>query len=483
MYQVEIQTYQNGNSDWTVAHSPYTDDARRLYDGKLTLVHDGIPDFEFSLLYGHPLFDDIQPMRSRVKVYDYLTQKVLFVGRVLDPVNKMDSSGVIYRSFVAEGELGLLCDTMQRHRAFVESSPKEYLQEIIRNHRWNSVNSVPDKDFTVNQVDMTDPDAVVYRHIPHKSSYECVMEELVERLGGQLTIEYRNVEDKRLLNYKQVPESGGNITIELAKNLLAIEEKQKPSQLITRLIPLGAEYESYQDAIMVLINAGIIHEDFNIWWVQQAMKGTVKWLGQLLINLSKLSFTGSNTEITTAAQAIEFLGEAGAINTPGYWTQNLTTDPSLRDQLPALLIKCAQKCNTDAQKPKGGTEIKRRLTIAKNSGDPDYVDDEGLVRQYGIIEGTIVWNDVTDADQLRSLGLAWLRNQKLYSSITLTAVELSEAGETLNRFEVGKTYPARHVPLGIDKTYQVTQKVINVLESNDSTLTFGNTDARITSIR
>lgn len=478
MYQVEIQTYQSGNADWIVAHSPCHDDACRLYNGKLTLVQDGISDFQFSLLYGHPLFDQILPMRSRVKVYDLLTDTLLFVGRIMDPTNTMDGSGVIYRSFVAEGELGLLRDTMQRHQAFVKNTPANYLQQILQNHNTKSNGCVPDKRFTIGTVDITDPNTAVYRYITDKSSYDSIMEDLVEPLGGQIVLEYRNGENSRYLNYTKKVSGGEGINIQLAKNLLSLDEKQKPSGLVTRLVPLGAEYETYEDAVMILVNAGIIAENQNAWWIQQARYSDIKWLGQLLINLSKQSFTQSNT-ITTVTAAIEHLAQAGAINTPGYWENNY----SKLSNLEALLLTAARKCNADAERPKSDTKVKRRLTIAAANSNVDYLDRADLISTYGIIEGSVTWDDVTDAGELKALGNAWLQSQVLYSSVTLSAVELAEAGESIHRFEVGKTYTASHAPLGINRQYQVTQKVINILKSHDSTLTFGDADTRITSMR
>jgi|GEM_PF-2665875 len=477
MYVVKIKTYPDDGSDWVVAHSADLDNACRLYDGKLTLVHSGISDLEFSLLYGHPLFDIVTPMKSRVQVIRADTAEEVFVGRVIDITNKMDTSGVIYRTFTAEGELALLCDTMQRHQAFVKNTPYDILKQVVVNHNLTVQNSVPDKSFTLGRVAVSGLSGMpAYHSLTYKSSYETVMDDLVGPLGGNLAVRKNSAQGSRYLDYEPVSAVQGGISIELAKNLRSIEEKRRPSRMITRLLPLGATYETVADALMVLENANVVvSPNTSAYWLSTLHSMT--WLGQLLINLSKLSYTENNT-VTDVPEAIEILSEAGAINTPEYWLKRYES----KEPLANLLKRAAGMCGRDAEKPKRSTEIKRRLTISAINGGSDYLNSS-LISQYGVIEGSVVWNDVTDPYELYNLAKSYLTQQTVRTSVTLSALELQDAGGNFSRFEVGKVYSVNHAPLGLNnQSYQVVQKVVDLLDESRGSLTFGEADIRITTI-
>lgn len=488
MYRVEIKTY-NGSSSWQNAHDPYGDGANQLQDGKLTLVHEGISDFQFTLLYGHPLFDKILPMQSRVKITDLLIDKVIFVGRILDPTNSMDNSGVISRSYVAESELGILFDTYQRHESFIldgraDEIPRMFLDKVLENHNKQAGYS-PRKTFKMNSVTVQEIMGGQIRYLEYGTTYENIMNGLVNRLGGFLSIDYDDYDDYevRYLNYTPVSAPKESMGIELGKNLQSIEEKQKPSQLITRLVPLGAEYDSVPDAMLKLYKAGVLSSGAWTYW--QNHYRDIYWMYQLMINLAKLPYMGNGTNgFRDIDEMIDFLAEAGVMNTPGYWKNKYQEQVgTAKTQLYDLFFYAANMYDMEAEKNTNRSDPRPRVSIEEVNGGQDYLTDDGLIGKYGIIEGTVIWDNETNPGAIKSSGEKWLQNQEVHSSVTLSALELAECGETFNRFEVGKRYTAVHRPLNIDRTYQVTQKVINILESHDSTLTFGDADIRITSIQ
>lgn len=73
------------------------------------------------------------------------------------------------------------------------------------------------------------------------------------------------------------------------------------------------------EAIGSLQSSGVISTPE--YWLQNYAK--LQYLGQLLINLAKLQYMSApGTDVVTAEAAIAKLHEAGAMNSPEYWTAN-----------------------------------------------------------------------------------------------------------------------------------------------------------------
>lgn len=441
--------------------------ARRIISGTITKVLNAVSDFKFTILYGHPLFDlstsMLRPFITLVRVIDE-KGKIIFRGRLLDPTYKMTSEGLISREYVAEDELAFLLDSMQRHGEYHNITPREYLKLIVDNHNAYVANdNFVDRTFVLGEVNVTNTTDNVYRYLAYKSSLENIKEDLLSSLGGYLSIQYEGSD--RILNYLTTSGESQGMSITLAENLISIESQYKPSQIITRLVPLGAEIDSVPDAINRLADAGVITD--KSYWLSNYT--AIPWLGQLLVNMGECVYGASNT-IADVEAAIVFLEAGGVINSADYWRENY----SKLSNAGSLLIQAAQKMDTEAGKLTIANASKPRLTVADVNGGKDYIDDDtGFFLEFGIVEGVVTWNDVTVASNLLAKGKAWLESQGVTNSVTLTALDLSKIGEDYDSFQVGNYYIADHELLGIDTEYQLTEQNIDILEPGESTLTFG----------
>src|SRR5699024_4036544 len=74
----------------------------------------------------------------------------------------------------------------------------------------------------------------------------------------------------------------------------------------------------------------------------------------------------------------------------------------------------------DSENEEATDASKARLTIADVNNGVDYLDDEDLIDEFGIIERSIVWDDVTNPERLLTNGKRFLREQK--TAITRTEV-------------------------------------------------------------
>nr|WP_318351439.1 phage tail protein [Klebsiella quasipneumoniae] len=90
----------------------------------------------------------------------------------------------------------------------------------------------------------------------------------------------------------------------------------------------------------------------------------------------------------------------------------------------------------------------------------DYIRDADLIRQFGIIEGTQIFDDLQDPQQIKDMGEKWLANEKLHvtkNSFEVSALELPE----FDRFRVGDFY--QFINPQVSKTAQLLQVVEKML--------------------
>lgn len=449
-YYVEIISPAEGNEK-ILLHDPYSDTVK-LYSGKVHSVKNAASDFQFSILPNHPLFydeDNLSPFITLIRVID-VNGDFVFRGRIIDITHKMDPNGLPVREFVAEDELAYLVDSMQRHGEYHNISPKDYLQVMIDKHNETMIffyfDTPPiqeltyyDKYFELGTVDVTDPNDEIYRYLAYDTTLANIQDDLIRSHGGYLSV--RHTDGVRYLDYTVESGTTSTMSIELAKNLISIESEYLASEVITRLIPLGAEYEDVPLAIRRLTLYGLL--DSPDYWL--GIYPSLTWLGQLFTNLSKLAYdTSKSNGITTVSAAIDFLQEAGAIHTPEYWHENYTKITNLNN----LLIKSANYVDTTRTTVFADAALPR-LTVASVNYGFDYITDNAARAKYGDIEGIVKWDDVTVADNLLARGKQWLADQIIPNSVSITALELSLIDESYERFKVGNRYRADNDILGM----------------------------------
>ncbi|MCD7757056.1 MAG: phage tail protein, partial [Clostridiales bacterium] len=120
-----------------------------------------------------------------------------------------------------------------------------------------------------------------------------------------------------------------------------------------------------------------------------------------------------------------------------------------------------------------GVETEERLTIASVNNGVIYLDDEDAQAVYGIVEGVVEWEDVTEASNLLTKAQAWLEAQTVTDQITLTAVDLYLAGietETIERYNY---YPVTHEGIGLNTDYRVAKVTRNICNPTEITYEMG----------
>ena len=363
MYFVKIF---DGPSDatGTIIHNPYAS-GPKLTSGEATRKLDAVDDFTFSINMINPAWGKLRPLHTLIKIIDAKSGQTVFNGRVLKPTKAMSDAGAFSESYVCESRLAYLQDTNQRHAELHNISVRDFFAKILETHNRQVE---PYKQFKTGEVTVTDNNDSLYRYLGYDSTLSTIKDKLVSRLGGYLQI--RDTPDGVYLDYlAEVGELVEDTPIRLAHNLKSMTYEVDPTEIITRLIPLGEQLDSQ--------NQG----------------------------------------------------------------------------------------DTDASRA--------RLTIAAVNGGKDYLDDTELQQEFGIITGTQIWDDVTDAANLKNKGQAYLDTQRLPTSWSVTPLDLSQIGQDLHGFEVGNTYPLINPRLVEKENIQVVEKKFDLLDPKKITLTIG----------
>ena len=123
-----------------------------------------------------------------------------------------------------------------------------------------------------------------------------------------------------------------------------------------------------------------------------------------------------------------------------------------------------------------GNDTDIRLTISSVNNGMDSVEDSGAIAQFGRIVKTVIFEDVTDPENLKSKGQAHLAESvNQWESIELTAADLATVDKTVTSFHLGTQVRAKSKPHGLDQLFLVSKLSINLLDPGANKMTLGKT--------
>lgn len=178
---------------------------------------------------------------------------------------------------------------------------------------------------------------------------------------------------------------------------------------------------------------------------------------------------------------LDYLQEIGKVCTTeirlGKNLQDITQDIDINGYCNRLVVLGAKLKTTDSEGNEVDTE--NRLTIESVNNGIGYIDDEESIAKYGIIQGQVIYDDVTDAKNLFTKGQKYLLNQRILISNKVNALDLSLIGIDIDSFEVGNYYPLIHEILNINDTVRIVEKSISIDSPHTSTITLGDLEKDI----
>lgn len=229
---------KNQNVIYDIHENKYVDEA------KLTLKDSmQIDDLEITVNKKNWLFTHNHPFKTHVEVYD--DNKLIFRGRLLKPTKEMKSDGMFSHTYTFESIKAYLLDSAQRFYINSNMTATELLKHILKWHN---------KDVSVShQVEIKDNDfakskTTHYVKIEPTTTWDALNNILIKKFGGKLDFYFDAEKHKNYLNYIDPTKEDyvKSIThtspvLEIGTNLKSISFVSDPSNVITRLVPLGAE--------------------------------------------------------------------------------------------------------------------------------------------------------------------------------------------------------------------------------------------------
>lgn len=252
MYKIKL----NGE----ILHNVDTKSAYRLSAGQISEEVSQIPSFSFTVPVGNPMFTrEFHDRTDLITVINTATGETEFEGNLLSHELSMDGGGRLCKKCVAEGFMGYLCDSIQMYRNYRNTRPVDFLIELLDNHN-RQVSS--EKQIKMGQCNIDNSDYARSKTTAYRNTLEEIKVNLIERIGGEIQI--RRTNGILYLDYLERIGVECSTPIELAKNIKTLDVKTDSSNIITRLIPLGAQLESGESAERLTIesvNGGIPYID------------------------------------------------------------------------------------------------------------------------------------------------------------------------------------------------------------------------------
>lgn len=370
----KIVAYENSAVDapWHNIYYPaFSNDY--VISATLNLKLNAIEDLTVTVDRNSWLYDHGEPFKTHVNVYNLSNNnELVFRGRLVKITKKMDNNGAFNQELIFESILSYLLDSGQpaTEKPYT-MNPTQFLDLVLSQHN-KRMSEDKRVYYQIGKVDNSlEPKGTYDYNFDYKNSWEIIKSMLIDRLKGYLAVKY-GIKDNRyfvLFTFDKKPgEDHPDQSVEIGVNMQSAEVEIDTTNVVTRLIPLGA-------------------------------------------------------------------------------TQEDLTDPTKE------------------------TSTKARLSIkGVNNGDVA-IHNDALEKQFGLIEGFQVWDEVTDPAELKRLGQEWMARQII--SVTNWKVDTFE---TDNRtFYVGHRYMFVNDELAVSQLIRVTEKTVDITSPNNITLTVEST--------
>ena len=134
--------------------------------------------------------------------------------------------------------MGYLQDSTQTFEKVSNNGVLDYFQRIINTHNSQVEEH---KRFKIGKITVKNQSDVPYRYIGYETTFDTIKNNLVGRLGGY--IQLRVEEDGLYLDYLEKVGEDKKSPIQLGTNIETASRELDLSNLITRLVPLGADIQ------------------------------------------------------------------------------------------------------------------------------------------------------------------------------------------------------------------------------------------------
>lgn len=233
----DMKSFRENPNNYKIIHEPSLY-GEKLIAGKIKQSLSEIDSFEFGIYLKHTNYNDIEPLKSIIRIINVNDNEEEFIGRVLQQTGEMSTGGAFAKTFVCESLLAYLHDSCQMYSKVASSNVETFLTEIINRH-----NSQVEyyKQFKIGRVTVSSITDSSYRYTGYEDTFDTIKKYLLERVGGY--IRFRNEADALYIDYLESVGVEETTPIRIAKNIKSAKREINLDGLITRIVPVGADLE------------------------------------------------------------------------------------------------------------------------------------------------------------------------------------------------------------------------------------------------
>lgn len=259
---------RRGNTSEVLYEDTNTNEAQKVLEPKLTIEENSAGKLTFTVPPTNSLYSrfgfvdgdnaDNNAIDTWVDVYK--ENQMYWTGRII-------SRSVDFWRCVkveCEGLLGVLNDTIQPPYHYQNITPRSFLESLltVHNGRVNDNNrKIYLGDVTVGTVAL----GSTHRYTNYETTYQCIIEKLVQNVGGRIKLRYNRAQNRWYLDYFADYDSLNSQVIQLGTNLFEYSRSMTSEDYCTVVIPRGKQLEKGPYAALTAyltvasVNGGDIH--------------------------------------------------------------------------------------------------------------------------------------------------------------------------------------------------------------------------------
>lgn len=454
--------------------------------------------FKFTMPPSNNVYNKIKKMSSIITVYS--DGKEIFRGRVLNDEKDFYNNKQVY----CEGELAFLLDSIVRPFNY-DGTIDGLFRYLINTHN-QEVDSF--KRFTAGECTVEPERAVKISVNEYLNSWNCISGYLLDTYGGYLRI--RLSDGIRYIDYISSYNSTNDQVVSFGNNILDIDQYISAESVFTKLIPLGATYPvEVEDAE---ITPGIIESIETEPIGNRAGSDATEFMFKLDVLLNSKSKETGKSNIT-----INYYGKAtvGSVDFSGLDSSKIYADIQIESEQKvktglknkslnssySLLSSWTGDVETTTlsitgefvnrytnkdKKPISNSMsaiarllqqkyLYTNISTATGQDGRDYITaDQNILDLFGTISKVNYWDDITDPEELLSVGKEYLNNNTEMSvTLNINAVDLNLLNVAYDRFKLGDMIRVVSAPHGIDSYFLCSSLSLDLQNPDNNVYSLG----------
>ena len=254
MYQITID---NGG-ERQILHANDPDSIQRVASGKFKEYVGITPSLTLTITPQNACYNMLHDRSTLIELKNTETGEIEFEGYLLKSPDSMTSKGTLQKKLTFEGFLGYLNDSVQDYHNYTDqdAEPAQFLQALLDYH-----NSITEESKHI-YLGMVNAGQGGSKTTAYRSTLAEIKENLINRFGGELRVR-RGADGRLLLDYLTAATNGStaDTIVMLGHNLRSLSIESDTANIVTRLMPLGAQLSDSGDSAERLTITGAVDPD------------------------------------------------------------------------------------------------------------------------------------------------------------------------------------------------------------------------------